>query len=309
MLGPAKFTLEELPSDEVFKQDPLGSIAVNPNTYFAASPNENHIEAVNVQDTSDNMLSGQHMEVEDQVSDNGNALNGFQVGVIDKEFNEAYENGNVISGSHIDEANQKPVEVLSNGNFTHNSQVDDTNKESVEASSPDFQVKECLATPEDVMRNSVIPVTNLSPVTADVVVETFPLRSVTSTVVGIGGSEEFKGIINSQENETKNLDLKRKEKSELEGVELMKHSNVLDEKSVDDLGNTSGSGNEDEGKNVGHTLVESTMKSALKEHVAHDNETCADPQVKAPHRSNILTAEVIELSQTTSDAEVSLSKF
>ncbi|XP_054813980.1 uncharacterized protein LOC129314538 [Prosopis cineraria] len=249
VLGPAKFTLEEHPSDQVLERDLLGSIAVDPNTYLAASPNENHHEPSNLQGTSEKMLSGEHIRVEVQLSDNGNVLNGSQVSVRNKEFNEAYGNGSVISDSQVDETNQELVETCSNGNLIHGSQVDQTNKDSVEASRPDFQAIESLATPEDVTQNLAVPITNLSPVTADVVVETFPIRSVTRTAIGTESSGESRELINSSENETKNLGSHiGKARSELESVELMKNSNLLDEKSVDDLGNTFSSGNEEEGK-------------------------------------------------------------
>ncbi|XP_054792366.1 uncharacterized protein LOC129298013 [Prosopis cineraria] len=307
VLGPAKFTLEEHPSDQVLERDLLGSIAVDPNTYLAASPNENHHEPSNLKGTSEKMLSGEHIRVEVQLSDNGNVLNGSQVSVRNKEFNEAYGNGNVISDSQVDETNQELAETCGNGNLIHGSQVDQTNKDSVEASSPDFQAIESLATEEDVTQNLAVPITNLSPVTADVVVETFPIRSVTRTAIGTESSGESRELINSSENETKNLGLHiGKARSELESVELMKNSNLLDEKSVDDLGNTFSSGIEEEGKNVGYTLVKSTMQAALEEHFAHDNEICADLQVKAPHQSNILTAEVIEQSQTISGAKTKI---
>ncbi|KAI9088291.1 hypothetical protein K1719_030012 [Acacia pycnantha] len=310
VLGPAKFTLVEHPSDQVLDQDLLGSIAIDPNTYFTASPNENHHVHSNLQDTSDKMLYGQHTRVEGELSGNGNALNGSQVDVRNKEFNEAYEKGNVINGSQVDETNQELVEAFSKGNLIHNSQVDETNKESVEASTPDFQVIESLATPEDVTKNLAMPKTNLSPVTANVIVETFPLRSVTSSAIVIESSGEFRGITNSPENETKNLGLHiGKKGSELESVELMKNSNLYDGKSVDDLGNTSASGKEEDGKHVGHISVKSTIQAALEEHVAQDNEICADLHVKAPDQSNILTAEVIEQSQTISGAKWQLPEI
>ncbi|KAI9088233.1 hypothetical protein K1719_029954 [Acacia pycnantha] len=291
----------------VLDQDLLGSIAVDPNTYFTASPNENHHVHSNLQDTSDKMLSGQHTRVEGELSGNGNALNGSQVDVRNKEFNEAYEKGNVINGSQVDETNQELVEAFSKGNLIHSSQVDEANKESVEASTPDFQVSESLATPEDVTQNLAVPKTNLNPVTVDVIVETFPLRSVTSSAIGTESSREFRGITNTPENATKNLGLHiGKKRSELESVELMKNSNIYDEKSVDDLGNTSASGNEEDGKNVGHISAKSKIQAALEEHVAHDNEICAGPQVKAPDQSNILTAEVSEQSQTISGAKAKI---
>ncbi|KAI9088283.1 hypothetical protein K1719_030004 [Acacia pycnantha] len=237
------------------------------------------------------MLSGQHTRVEGELSGNGNALNGSQVDVRNKEFNEAYEKGNVINGSQVDETNQELVEAFSKGNLIHSSQVDETNKESVEASTPDFQVSESLATPEDVTQNLAMPKTNLSHVTVDVIVETFPLRSVTSSAIGIESSGEFRGITNSPENETKFGLAYRQEKF------------------VDDLGNTSASGNDEEdGKHVGHIYVKSTIQAALEEHVAQDNEICADVHIKAPDQSNILTAEVIEQSQTISGAKDDLNE-
>ncbi|XP_028755032.1 uncharacterized protein LOC114714456 [Neltuma alba] len=294
VLGPARSTLEEHPSHQVLEQDLLGSIAVDPKAYLAASPNENHHDPSNLLDTSDKMLFEQHTIVEGQLSDNGNTLNGSHVDVSNKEFNEAYGNGNVISVNQVDETSQELVEAFSNGNLVHGSQVDGTNTESVEASSPDFQLSQSLATPEDVSQNLAMPETNLSPVIADVAVETFPLRSVTN-------------MINSPENETQILGLHMgQERSELESVELMKNSNLLDEKPVDGVGNTNASGNDEEEKHLGHTLVKSTMQEALEERIAHDNEICADPQVKAPHQSNILTAEVIEQSQTISGAKTKI---
>ncbi|KAF7827597.1 uncharacterized protein G2W53_018761 [Senna tora] len=312
VLGPAKFTLEEHPSDQYLEPGPLGSIAID---------SETHHELNNLQATSEKMLSGQYTEAEHQIFDNGNALNGSQIDLRNNEFIEAFGKGNLINGSQVDETNEESVEAFGNGNLVNDSlvdetneesveafgngnlvidsQVDETNEESVETNNPDFQVSESLAP----QKNDEQDLPKVSPLTPGVIVETFPLRPVTSTASRIESFGEFRELSNSQEKEMKILDFHLgKERSELNSVESVKNYNLVDESSVNDLGNimvnqSSTSGNEEE-KNVGHISVElkSTKQAALEKQCPQDFEVNTDPQVKVPHESTI-TSEVIEHSQ------------
>lgn len=329
-------TLEEHTSDQFLEEDPLGSVTFDPQTHLFASLNENHHEPNDLQDASEKMLSGQYSGAECEMFDNGDALNGNGVNVRNKESVEGLGNGNLINGSLVDETNKESIEAFGNGNLANGSQVDETNKESVEvfgnenlingnlvdetnkesveASSPDFHVHESLAPPENVEQDLATPMANTIPFTADVIVETFPLRPVTSTASRIESFGEFRDFTNSPEKEMKILDFsKGKESSELNSVELKKNSSLFDEKSVNDLDNilvnqNPAFGNKEEEKDVGHTLVESTKQVAFEEHFTPDFEVCTDHQVKVPHQST-MTSEAVEQSRIIDQTKVSLSRI
>lgn len=285
MLGPAKFTLEGHTSDQFLDQDPLASIEIDPQTYLVSSPNGNHHEPNKLQVEVEEIVLGQYTGAEHHMFNNEEALNNSQADEGKKEYNEAFGNGNPINGSQIEE----------------------TNVESIETSVPDFQASDSLAASKDVEQDLLTPMSNLTPLTADVIVETFPLRPVTSTANRIESLGEFRDLSNP-------LDLhKGTKKSEQDSVELMESSNLSDETSVNDLGNVITKqniafGNEEEENHDGSTLVGSTKQTVLEEHFAHGLDVCADPQNKAPDPS-IVSAKVVEQSQITDGNKVSFPTF
>ncbi|KAI4352649.1 hypothetical protein L6164_006880 [Bauhinia variegata] len=255
VLGPAKFDMEEQSSDQFLEQGPLGSIASDPQKYLVRSSNEIYIEPNNLQDTGEEVLldsDGLYAGTEHQMADNGQVING--------------------------------------------SQVELANKVSNEVTSPKLQVRETLAPKQNAEQELATPLAKVAAVTADVIVETFPLRPVTRTTDET--EEGFKEVIdlsNSPHKKMEVFDMEQgKDRSDINDMGSAKNSTSFDEKSVDNPGNLvsekkSGSGDEEEDKNLGETLVHSTEQSTHTKHFDYD------PQAVLPDQS-VETSETIEQS-------------
>lgn len=348
MLGPAKFTLKDLTSSQFFEQNPLGSIAKDPHSYLTASSNENRSELNNLQDTGGKMLSvaeGYYTGVEHQTVDKGHAINVSQVDVINKESIEAtvvsdgyytgaehpmVNNGHVISG--VDVANNESVEaavvsdgyyngaehqIVDEGHATNGSQEDMINKEYSESTVPEMRVTKHMVPKQNVeqeLATATIPMPKVTPLTEELIVETFPLKPDARTTDRMEqGLEELRGSSFSPEKDIKIVELEQgEERSELNGIEPRENSNLLDEKFEDTLGNqilknNSNTGH-DEKKNLGDTLAESAKHSTHKEPFGREFEDCTNPQVTLPHQTS-RTSETINQSHIIDGAKVSLSVF
>lgn len=345
VLGPAKFSLEELNTDQFLEQNPLGSIARDPQPFLAASSNENHPEHNQVMDTNGKMLSvsdRHNTEAELQVVDKGHDINVGHVDSTNKEPIEAtvvsdgyhtraehpvpvVDKGHVIKSNLVDGTNTKSVEatvvsdghhnvseheIVDKGHVINHSQVGMTNKEFNKATIPEMQVCEPMAPKQNVEQElaaTTMPVAKVNSLTEDLIVEAFPLRSVARTTDEIEGLGELRDSSNSPEKDIKMLELEECKKSELNGIEPTKNSDLLDEKFENALGNKkikeiSITGH-DKDKNLGDTLAESEDHSTHKEHSDHEFEGCIDPQVGASHQ-NAITSETINKSQIKNGAKV-----
>lgn len=345
VLGPAKFSLEELNTDQFLEQNPLGSIARDPQPFLAASSNENHPEHNQVMDTNGKMLSvsdRHNTEAELQVVDKGHDINVGHVDSTNKEPIEAtvvsdgyhtraehpvpvVDKGHVIKSNLVDGTNTKSVEatvvsdghhnvseheIVDKGHVINHSQVGMTNKEFNKATIPETQVCEPMAPKQNVEQEltaTTMPVAKVNSLAEDLIVEAFPLRSVARTTDEIEGLGELRDSSNSPEKDIKMLELEECKKSELNGIEPTKNSDLLDEKFENALGNKkikeiSITGH-DKDKNLRDMLAESENHSPLKEHSDHEFEGCTDPQVGASHQ-NAITSETINKSQIKNGAKV-----
>lgn len=345
VLGPAKFNLKEPTSSQFFEQNPLGSIVKDPHSYLTASSIENHSELDNLQDTGDKMLSvsdGYYTGVEHQAVDKGHAINVSQVDVINKVSIETtvvsdgyytgaehpvVNNGHVISGSQVDVANNESVEaavvsdgyyngaehqIVDEGHVVNGSQADMINKESSDSTVPEMQVIEPMIPKQNVeqeLATSTTPMPKVTLLTEEFVVETFPLRPDARTADGMEqGLGELRGSSFSLEKDIKMSETEQGEgRSELNGIEPTKNSNLLDEKLEDTLGNqilknNSNTGHDDEEKNLGDTLAASAKHSTLKEPFGRES---SDPQVRVPHQTSI-TSETINQSHIIDGAKTSI---
>ncbi|KAJ1404730.1 hypothetical protein SESBI_26308 [Sesbania bispinosa] len=332
VLGPAKFTLEELSTDEFLEQNPLGSIARDPQPFMVACSNENHPEPNKVNDTNGKMLSvsdGHYSEAKSQGVDKGHVINVGHVDVTNKEPIEAtvvsdgyhagaehpmVDKGHVVNGSQVDVTNSKSVEatvvtdghhtgaehrIVDNGHVINGSQVDMINNESNEATIPEMQVGASQQNVEQELAATTTPVAKLTVVTEDLTVETFPLRSDARTTDGIESLDELRDSSNLPEKDIKTLELEQgNEKSELNGNEPTKNSNLLDEK-ISNAGH-------DKKQNLGDTLAESANHFTREEHSSHELEDrTTDPQVRVSHQ-NTKTFETINQSQIKDEAKTSI---
>ncbi|KAH1036885.1 hypothetical protein AAZX31_20G177500 [Glycine max] len=316
VLGPAKFTLEELNTDQFFEQNPLGSIARDPQPFLAASLIENHCELDKLQDTNSKMISVSDVSyteaVHQQVVDKGDVISVGHVDVTNKESIEAavvvdgcdtgdehpmFDKGQTMNVSQVDVTNNESVEtavfsggccsgtehkIVDRGHVLNGSQVNMINEESNETVIPEMQVGDPLALNQNAEQELAVATTPMAKVTAvteDLVVETFPLNSVSGTtdLGGLGDSS------NSPENDIKKLKLKQCEK-----FEYAPGNQILEDSSNAGL---------DKEENVQDMLEESSNHSTRKELFDHHEfEDRSDSQVRA-YNQNIITFKTISQSQ------------
>ncbi|MED6109167.1 hypothetical protein PIB30_031055 [Stylosanthes scabra] len=316
VLGPAKFTLQELTSDHFYEHNPLGSIATEPQSVLAASSSKNHLEESNSMDTTGKKLcasDGYRSRAEHREVENGRVVNVSQVDIINEETVEAtvvsdgYYGGfehQEVDKKHITEDSQadetdnaigestvvsgEPYDgvenqIVNKGQIINGSQVDVTNKEFNEASIPGVHVNESMAPKqnEEELATAATPKAKVNPLTEDLTVETFPLKPVASTKDGIEVLGELSDSSNSPENNIEVLELEgHQEGSELNGIEPPKMTSSVDEKFEDDVKNhILNNTGEDEVKNLGGTLVESTEQSIHQKTFSRESEACTKPQV------------------------------
>ncbi|XP_027367007.1 uncharacterized protein LOC113873185 isoform X2 [Abrus precatorius] len=345
VLGPAKFTLEELKTDQFFEQNPLGSIARDPQPSLAASSNENHPEPNKLQDAHSKMISicdGSYAAAEAQVVDKGHIMSVGHVDVTNKEpievtvVSDGYdtgdkhpigEKGHAINVSQGAVANNESFEatvvsdgcctgaehkIVDRGNFLNGGQVDMINKESNETAISEMQVSDPTTLKQNVEQElgaATTPTAKVTAVTEDLIVETFPLRPVARTTSGIEGLGELRDSSSSTENGIEVLELEHDEKSELNGMQPPKNSNLLDEKFevapgnqiLKDISNTG----HDKEETIGVTLDDSANHSTHKDDFGHQFEDRTDSQVRVSHQ-NTKTFESINQSQTTDVAKTSV---
>ncbi|XP_027938215.1 uncharacterized protein LOC114192635 [Vigna unguiculata] len=325
VLGPAKFTLEELNTDKFFEQNPLGSIARVPETFSTASSNENHCEPDKVLDRNKTTISvsdGSYTEVVDQVVDKGQVISFGHIDVTDKEPIEAVvvaegrdtraehpvvDQGHPKNVSRIDVTNNESVDtsvvsdgcctgneykIVDNGHVLNDSQVNIGNKESNEIAIPEMQLSNSSTLKPKVEQELAAakkPMTKVNAATEDLIVETFPLSSGSMTSDGIRSPEGLMDSGNSAETDMKMLELRQgEEKSELNGVEPSKNFNLLDKKFEDAPGNQIL-------KNTSNTGLDKEERQDVSEessnHTTHKQhyefEDRIDSQVEVSHKNTI----------------------
>ncbi|KHN00938.1 hypothetical protein glysoja_000606 [Glycine soja] len=200
VLGPAKFTLEELNTDQFFEQNPLGSIARDPQPFLAASLIENHCELDKLQDTNSKMISVSDVSyteaVHQQVVDKGDVISVGHVDVTNKESIEAavvvdgcdtgdehpmFDKGQTMNVSQVDVTNNESVEtavfsggccsgtehkIVDRGHVLNGSQVNMINEESNETVIPEMQVGDPLALNQNVEQELAVATTPMAKITA-----------------------------------------------------------------------------------------------------------------------------------------------
>ncbi|KAK7391496.1 hypothetical protein VNO78_19912 [Psophocarpus tetragonolobus] len=329
VLGPAKFTLEELNTDKFFEQNPLGSIARDPQPFLVASTVENHCEPDKLQDTNSRTISvsgGSYTEAVHQVVDKGHVTSVGQVDVTNIKTIEAtvvldgcytgaehpmVDKGHTMNASHVDVTAYESVEaavvsdeccagsesiIVDKGRVLNGYQVNMVHNESA---IPEMQVGDPSVVKQNVEQELVAvptPIAKVTAMTEDLVVETLPLSSFSRTTDGITSQGGMRDSSNSPENYIKTVELKQEgEKSELNSIKPSKNLNLLDKKIEDApenqiLKNVSNTGL-DKGGNVGEMLEESSNHSICKEHFDdHEFEDHTGPELRLSHQSQMIEA-------------------
>ncbi|KAI5399475.1 uncharacterized protein LOC127092921 isoform X1 [Lathyrus oleraceus] len=186
--------------------------------------NKESVEAVVV---SDDDCTGGELEIVDKEG----GIDSSKVDVTNKESVEAV----VVSD---DDCTGGELKIVDQGRDVDGSKVDVINKESNEATIPENKPTEPKLDVEQELAATTMPSSaKVNVLTKDLIVETFPLRSVARTSSGREGSEELKDSGNSLERDTKKLELEQGKNSELKGIEPTDNSTLLDEKFENALGN------------------------------------------------------------------------
>ncbi|KAL2324945.1 hypothetical protein Fmac_024003 [Flemingia macrophylla] len=331
VLGPAKFTIEELNTDQFFEQNPLGSIARDPQPFSAVT--ENHSEHDKHPDTNGKVICVSNGSYTDaQVVDKGRVISVGHIDVTDKKPIEVADGAEHLMVAKDHTLNVSQVDVMSNesvetavvsdecctetehnivdkGHAINGSQVNVINKLSEEAAVPEVEVDDPSELKQNVEQELTAATTPMAKVTAladDLIVETFPLRSVSRTTDGIQNLGGLRDSSNSPENDINMFELKQGEKSELNRIEPSKNLNLLDEKFEDDPGNQILKNISDPGldkENLGDKLEESSNHSNRKEDFDHHGlEDRTNPQVRVSHQ-NTITLDTMKQGQLIDGAK------
>ncbi|KAL5069229.1 hypothetical protein RYX36_020116 [Vicia faba] len=175
-------------------------------------------ESVETTIVSDRYFTGPELEIADKEHDEDSS----KVDVTNKESVEAV----VVSNDHSTGSEFKIVD--------HGHDVDGSK---VEATIPENKPTEPKLNVEQELAATTMPSAKVNVLTKDLIVETFPLRSVARTSSGTEGSAELKDSGNSLERDIKKLELEQGKNSESNGVEPTNNSTILDEKFENALGN------------------------------------------------------------------------
>lgn len=234
MLGPAMLSPEEQSSYQFLEQDPLFSMATEPQIPPSLISNETHLLSNRHQGTREELVVGS--DGHDTGPDHQTferIVNGTQVDVKDKKSDEStcvelqvdepseaekhleeewaasmakitptIENEEQVSFSdgHFTEPENQ---MLDNRQTINGSQLDVKNKISIELTCTDYQVGE----PSEADRNTeelAASKAKVNSIVADVIVETFPLQRVTKTTDSLGGSLGESKILNNPAGQKEN---------------------------------------------------------------------------------------------------------
>lgn len=228
MLGPAMLSPEEQSSYQFLEQDPLFSMATEPQIPPSLISNETHLLSNRHQGTREELVIGS--DGHDTGPDHQmfeRIVNGTQVDVKDKKSDEStcielQVDEPSEAEKHLEEEWAAPMAKItptieneeqvsfSDGHFTEpenrmldNSQLDVKNKNSIELTCTDYQVGE----PSEADRNTeelAASKAKVNPIVADVIVETFPLQRVTKTTDSLGGSLGESKILNNPAGQKEN---------------------------------------------------------------------------------------------------------
>ncbi|KAJ0103600.1 hypothetical protein Patl1_05987 [Pistacia atlantica] len=247
VLGPAQFSPDELSTNQFDEQYPLGSISKEPQASLNITSKGSHFIPNHDQGTSKEPVAisgGLCSEHEKQRFENEGVLNGGQVVMeIEESAKRISEELQTSNGSHFipnhDQGVSKEPVAISDGLCSEH-EKQRLNNGSLQTSKP-------LEVEEGVEKLAAARAT-VTPISAEVVVETFPLRSVPKTAESSGERSDAENLTETlEENEIEKLDLdsgngsapldqinssERKGESPA-GIVLDKNSNLVDKEVIE----------------------------------------------------------------------------
>lgn len=337
VLGPAKLSPEEQSSYQFLEQDPLFSIATEPQIPSLIS-NETHLKSSHHQDTSEEQIlcfDGNDIGPDNQTFDNGRIINGSQVDVENRrsdgptcvelqvsepsEADKHLEEECAASMAKITPATAEEEQVLfsdghctvpehqmlDNGQTINGSQVDIENKKSVELRCTENLEGEPSQEERNIVEKLAGSEAKVNPITTDVIVEVFPLRPVTET------TDRLNGILEEARDLDRSLEEKEIEKMECElgngsslsdGMNSSKNSNLGDDKSV---ANLSGPVDKEVVQDLAEPSLEISNCSTPREGIKHDSQGIGVLEAKVSC-NDVGTPEMFEKSQEPTVPKVSL---
>ncbi|KAB2595057.1 hypothetical protein D8674_030507 [Pyrus ussuriensis x Pyrus communis] len=315
VLGPAKFTVEEQTVDQFWEHNPLGTIAAEPQNSLSVSSNESQFVTNKNQGAIEELVfasDGHLVRPESQMFENGRMINATQVEVNDREFNELKSTELEVNGPVEIEKHVAVESIVSNGHCTepeylsfgsgqiNGSEVDMKVKEREEQTYTELQTVEPLEAKkngEEVLATSRPKVT---PIAADVMVETFPLKPVTRKPESLDGSLQVVADLtkSTEDKGTRAMESACVDSSPVDTLSSMKgmDDNVEINLSSPLVENKSSPVDEALGHAIDPSL-ESSNSSTFNEGIVHETGS-TDLSVKSPHK-DVPTSEIFEQSQLT----------
>lgn len=327
VLGPAKLIGDEKSSNP-WEEYPLGSIATAPQYPLTVLSNNSQLVTDQHQGCHEepNLVPDvHHSAIEDQVFDNGQVISVTQVRVNEEGLNEP--NDAEIQGRELveleqngDDKSNKEADLVSDGNYAfpgremvdkehviNDSQVDLKNKESHELPLTELDVSD-PSKAENVEEDLIASRSKVTPIAANVIVETFPLRPLTTTGDLDGRWNELTERANTfNEQHIKKVELAADiGNSRTDGIDSFKNSSLIDEKEDTKLSHplldkNSGLVDEEVREKHGEPLLESSKSS--NEGAVHEIQDSKDNNIKLS--SNNVTSATLKNSQEGSGAKVS----
>ncbi|CAB4299491.1 unnamed protein product [Prunus armeniaca] len=261
VLGPAKFTAEEQTIDHFLEQNPLGSIATEPPNTLSISLNQSQFISNQNQGRIEELVltSDGHLATLEQLRVKG---------PVETEKNVAEESV-VHNGDCIGPEYQMVDNGLINGN-----QVDLKDQKTEELTCTELRTIEPLEAEKNVEEVPETSRSKVTPIAADVIVETFPLKPANETSESLDG--RLQGVTD---------------------LAISTEDRVEENLSSPLLENNSGSLDEEALGNARDPSLESSNCSTFNDGVVREKGS-TDLNVKAPHK-DVPSSEILEQSQLT----------
>ncbi|KAK6929130.1 hypothetical protein RJ641_005335 [Dillenia turbinata] len=230
VLGPAKFSPEEEGTDQFLEQCPLGSISKDPEISLSSTLSEVHL-----------VPSGLHLSTEEPVfdiscqgtvQDNGGredaiAINGIQENVETKESQlsknfEAVES--VVEPMQVS-TEELVLNVTGQSAVPGNERHDEVRVVNGVQADPESQMSKNFEAVKSVVEPMQVSTAKVTHITADVVVETFPLRTIARPSHIFDGESAEVGVSNGTFEERKTVEV---EVGKVESASVLGSSNTVE---------------------------------------------------------------------------------
>lgn len=201
--------------------------------------------------------------------------------------------------------------IFDNGRIINGSHMEKKNEESDIPIYAELEVAETSGAKNTVLEEVEVTAAKVTDIAADVVVETFPLRSFTKPSYSLDGELGEASIMTGilEEKETEKVETETGKSSVLDGKNSVEDPfGLVDEKAVTSPGGSllemnSGLIDEEAVKNVADPLLESSNITSINKDVVHDDQDGTVLEVKISH-GDCLSSDTFEQSQEIAENKV-----